>query len=511
MGFDGKLDPTLSENYALEAHYFTESRLLQRDVEIVLESVNNRNFVGSILHPNGNIAEALLREGFAKCVDWSLQCVTGGPEKYRQAQAMAKQKRIRLWKDYTPSGPVVNERDKSFTGKVVEIVSGDAIMVKRSKNDTRKIHLASIRPPRLPENRPDRPKTGTFRPLYDIPFMFEAREFLRKKLIHQNVHVTVDYIQPANNDFPEKLCATVTVSGVNVAEALVSKGLATVVRYSADNDQRSSHYDDLLAAEDKAIKSNKGMHDKKHQPARRIADVAGDVTKSKQFLPFLQRAGRMQAIVEFVASGSRFRLYIPRETCVITFLLSGINCPRATRTMPGGVVSPAEPFGDEALAFVKEMVLQREVEIEVEAIDKGGNFIGWMHLDNTNISVALVEEGYAAAFVTADRSNYGRQITLAEDNAKTKKLKRWANYVEEAPSVQEEEEKREEAAERKVKYEKVVVTEVTNEGKIYVQHIDEGPKLEQLMKEIRAEFVSNPPLAGAYQPKRGIIDILKAR
>ena len=28
--------------------------------------------------------------------------------------------------------------------------------------------------------------------------------------------------------------------GVNVAEALVSKGLATVVRYSADNDQRSS-------------------------------------------------------------------------------------------------------------------------------------------------------------------------------------------------------------------------------------------------------------------------------
>ncbi len=30
--------------------------------------------------------------------------------------------------------------------------------------------------------------------------------------------------------------------GVNVAEALVSKGLATVVRYSADNDQRSSRY-----------------------------------------------------------------------------------------------------------------------------------------------------------------------------------------------------------------------------------------------------------------------------
>lgn len=75
-----------NEPFAAEAQYFTESRLLQRQVEVILESVNNKNFVGSIRHPNGNIAEALLREGFAKCVDWSLQCVTGGPEKYRQVR-----------------------------------------------------------------------------------------------------------------------------------------------------------------------------------------------------------------------------------------------------------------------------------------------------------------------------------------------------------------------------------------------------------------------------------------
>ena len=60
--------------------------------------------------------------------------------------------------------------------------------------------------------------------------MFEAREFLRKKLIGQNVQVTIDYIQPANEEFPEKTCCTVTIGGVNVAEALVSKGLASVVR-----------------------------------------------------------------------------------------------------------------------------------------------------------------------------------------------------------------------------------------------------------------------------------------
>ena len=36
------------------------------------------------------------------------------------------------------------------------------------------------------------------------------------------------------------------------------------------------------------------MHDKKGSTSRRIADVSGDVAKSKQFLPFLQRAGKMQ-------------------------------------------------------------------------------------------------------------------------------------------------------------------------------------------------------------------------
>ena len=49
--------------------------LLQRDVEVVLESSSNNSFVGSVIHPLGNIAEALLKEGMAKCVDWSISKV----------------------------------------------------------------------------------------------------------------------------------------------------------------------------------------------------------------------------------------------------------------------------------------------------------------------------------------------------------------------------------------------------------------------------------------------------
>ena len=164
----------------------------------------------------------------------------------------------------------------------------------------------------------------------------------------------------------------------------------------------------------------------------------------------------------------------------------------------------AEPFGDEAMAHIKDMVLQREVEIEVEAIDKGGNFIGWCFIDNTNLSVALVEEGFASVHVTAERSNYGRLIAIAEDNAKRRKDRRWANYVEEEAPTKDEEDEKKDDGERKVNYQTIVITEVGDDLHVYGQCVDEGPKLEGLMTQLREEFTRSPPLAGAYTPRNGM-------
>ena len=163
--------------------------------------------------------------------------------------------------------------------------------------------------------------------------------------------------------------------------------------------------------------------------------MSGNATKCKQFLPFLQRAGRMSGMVEFVASGSRFRVYIPRETCIITFLLGGIDCVKGSRTMPSGDVIKADPHGDECAQHVKEMLLQREVEIEVESMDKAGNFIGYLFVDNTNLSLHLVQEGYASMHFTAERGAYSNQIRNAEENAKNSKKKIWANWTGEEEKV----------------------------------------------------------------------------
>lgn len=54
-------------------------------------------------------------------------------------------------------------------------------------------------------------------------------------------------------------------------------------------------------------------------------------------------------------------------------------------------------------------------------MDKGGNFIGWLFVENTNLSLALVEEGLASVHFTAERSPYYKALQVAEENAKKRK------------------------------------------------------------------------------------------
>lgn len=513
---DGKPDATAEVPFAEEARYFVECRLLQREVEIRLESVNNSNFVGTIIFPEGNIAEALLRQGFAKCVEWSMPYVKEGIDRLRAAEKHAKTNRLRLWKDYQAPTAAYNSKDKDFSGTVTEVFNGDAVAVKISATVTKKVFFSSIKSPRDATRNADEegnlpPRNKASRPLYDIPWMFEAREFLRKKLVGKKVHCTLDYVTPARDNFPEKCCYTVTLAGANVAEALVAKGFATVIKYRQDDDQRSVHYDELRSAETQAMKGLKGVHAKDDIPTHRINDLTTDHSRIKhQYLPSWQRALRTEAIVEFVASGSRFRIYCPKDSCLVTFLLAGISCPRSSRPALSGVpAQEGEPYGDDALQFSRERILQRDVSVKIETTDKAAtSVIGWLWTEtNVNLSVALVEEGLASVHFTAEKTEHFRALTEAEGRAKAKRKNIWKDYVEkvEDENKENEDEKEDPAApvDRKVKYENVVITEVSPDMHFYAQHADQGAKLEELMTKLRQEFRAMPPVTGSYNPRRG--------
>lgn len=141
-----------------------------------------------------------------------------GADKLRVAERQAKEKRLRLWKDFQLNAPQFTGKEKDFTGVVAEVFNGDAISVKTPTGAIKKVFLSSIRPPREAVRAADEegkltPRPKNFRPLYDSPFIFETREVLRKKLIGKKVQCVLDYISPARDNFPEKYCYTVTVGG----------------------------------------------------------------------------------------------------------------------------------------------------------------------------------------------------------------------------------------------------------------------------------------------------------
>ncbi|KAG0258901.1 hypothetical protein BG011_002987 [Mortierella polycephala] len=474
----------LVEPFAEEAKHFVETRLLQREVRVILEMVgqSGNNFFGSILHPAGNIAEALVSTGLAKVADWSITHVTGGPTALREAERKAQAQKIRLWQDHVAKA---KGQDHEFDSTVVRVMTGDTIIVRGIKGQERKVRLSNIKAPtRLAQQR------GVEIASYD----YEAKEFLRKRLIGKNVHITIDYVKPPSDQFPEPTeCATVKVGEINVGEQLVLKGLADVIK---SRDDRSQYYDQLLVAEAKAKEEGKGKHSAKEPPKYKWSDASENAAKAKQFLPFFQRGGRTSAIVEYVANGSRFKLIIPKENCKMTFVLGGLRCPRVARNAG----EKSEPFGAEALDFISRRCQQREVEIEAESLDKTGGFIGTMWLNKTeNVAAQLLEEGLATIHnYSADQSKYSNQLYAAERAAKEDRKNMWANIDPNAVA----EEEVDTTKPIKKEYLDVVVSEIVSGGHFYVQIINQNIQgLEKMMSELGIHHKQSSKAPENWKPR----------
>lgn len=190
-------------------------------------------------------------------------------------------------------------------------------------------------------------------------------------------------------------------------------------------DDRSPAYDELLAAEETAKTELKGIWSEKPPSAMNYQDYSVSVSKATPIFTTLQHKKRIPAIVDYVKSGSRFTALIPRENAKITFVLSCIRAPRSARS----ATDKADPFGQEAHDFANRRCMQRDVEIEVEAMDKSGGFIGSMYVNRENFAKLLLEEGFASVHAfSAEKSNNGNELFAAEEKAKAAKKGMWHDY-----------------------------------------------------------------------------------
>lgn len=447
---------TGGEPFGEESKFFVETRLLNRDIKVTLLAVPQplaaptpfaatasapapspaattaSVLIGTAMHPNGDIAAFLLSAGLARIVDWhtGMLASVGGMEKYRAAEKVAREKRLNIWKDFVPTAITsqmsVPAAARTFEAVVSRVISGDTIHVKR-ENGEQRIQLSSIR-------QPPKDQGGA------STWSHEARGWLRKRLIGKPVQVQIDYIKPAEAGFDERTYATIRTTtgaketkGANVGELLIQRGFATVVRHRRDDEDRSPFFDDLLAAEAAAASEGKGLHSGKAANVPNYVEASENAGRAHSYLPGLKRAGRAQAVIDFVASGSRFKVLVPRENARLTLVLAGIKAPRTARNAK----EKDEPFGKEAQEFAVDHVLQRDVEIEVLSLDKVGGFIGSLYLNGPNgkqdFAQMLVQAGLASVHAhSAEATPSGAKLFAAEEAAKAAKAGMWHDYAGEA-------------------------------------------------------------------------------
>lgn len=477
-----------------EAQQFVESRLLQRKVQATLLGVTPQGqLIATVLHPNGNVAKFLLEAGLARCHDLHAPLLGADMVAFRQAEKAAKDARRGLFVNVVaPKGPAGGAADDYVVGRVL---NADTLFIRSKTGSEKKISLSSVRQP-----KPSDPKQA--------PFAADAKEFLRKKVIGKNVKVTIDGKKPATEGYEEREVATVVQGNVNIALVLVAAGYASVIRHRQDDEDRSPDYDSLLIAEAEAQKDGKGMWASKPPKTKQLQDYSESVQKAKVQVSVLQRQKRIPAIVDFVKSGSRFTVIVPRENAKFTLVLSGIRAPRSARNPE----EKSEPCGQEAHDLANRKCMQRDVEIDVETVDKVGGFIGTLYVNKENFTKVLLEEGLATVHAySAEQSGHATEYFAAEQKAKEARKGLWHDW-DPSKEVEEEEPGNDgsaaeaEASQRRKDYRDVMLTHIEpSNGHIKLQQIGSGTSaLTELMEAFRAFHLNkanDTPLPGP--PKAG--------
>jgi staphylococcal nuclease domain-containing protein 1 len=462
-------------------------------VDILGLSPQNQ-LIASIRHPRGSIAKFLLEAGLARCTDNHSTLLGAEMAPLRKAEKDAQSAKLGLFKEHVAK----SSSGGSLEATVTKVFSADVIFVRNKAGVEKRINISSVRGPRQNEAA-------------ESPFRDGAKEFLRKKIIGKHVRLSIDGSRPATGEYDAKEVATATYNDKNIGLLLVQEGWCSVVRHKRDDPDRAPNYDELLAAQEKAKEEKKGMWSGKPAAAKTYVDASESVQKAKMQLASLQRQKKIPAIVDFVKSGSRFLILIPREGIKLNFVLGGIRAPKSART-PN---EKSEPFGQEAHELATRRCNQRDVEIDVHSIDKTGGFIGELFINRESFAKVLVEEGLATVHeYSAEQSGNATELLAAQERAKAARKNLWVDWDPSQDAAEDETEQADDAnntnndavSQKRAKdYRDIVVTNIDENGKLKIQIIGPGTSALETMMSAFSSFHLNPANSGGLQgaPKTG--------
>jgi staphylococcal nuclease domain-containing protein 1 len=210
--------------------------------------------------------------------------------------------------------------------------------------------------------------------------------------------------------------------------------------------------EDLLRLQEEAKARGVGMWRKGADPKDHLRSI--DWAPNVQQLFAANKNSPLHGVIDQVRDGSTLRIECihpsnPLKHTMVTVYLAGVACPRTPlplsvlrqqherkkaenpnykEKMPTKEEAP-EAFALEAQQFTETRLLNRDITLFLQGVDKSGNLFGTVDFAKGNITLRLLEQGLGklvpwSAALTRDPA----QLKAAEQAAKNAHVRMWANW-----------------------------------------------------------------------------------
>lgn len=143
--------------------------------------------------------------------------------------------------------------------------------------------------------------------------------------------------------------------------------------------------------------------------------------------------GQLWGTVRTVVDDRQLTVVTP-DLVRLDLRLAGVDMPERSRAGGSGAPDlPGQPFGEEAFAYLRDLILDRQVRVDTYGRDASGRLQAVLWLGEINVGLALVKEGLAWVDPTFRVSKVRVPLEVAERQAQAGRYGVWALEDPEAP------------------------------------------------------------------------------
>jgi len=297
-------------------------------------------------------------------------------------------------------------------GMLKEVRSGDTLVLLGPQNQMPpaeySITLSGILAPRIG-------RKGAM----DEPFAWAAREFLRTRYVGKMVDFRIE------SEWNGREFGSVFCDGNSLASELVAAGLVRVKDKGQGPD-----FEDLQALQAEAAAAGRGLHTDDQATLSNAVRVVVDSDFDVEDFCNDHKKHTLHAIVERVRDGGCISVHILPEFQYMNVFLSGIMCPRQIPNHETGEIAETQPFYYEAKNVAETLLLNRDVFLTIDQLDKNGHVFGTVLTDQGNVAEEILHRGLGKTIDwSCELSACKTGMRLAERAAREALLGIWKDYV----------------------------------------------------------------------------------